>query len=67
MVRRAFATSVVVGSALTLVNQFPLLAGGTVGPYDLLRIATNYLIPFFVSVYSAHASAPRGALPPLEE
>ncbi|MDP9347611.1 MAG: hypothetical protein M3P24_00470 [Gemmatimonadota bacterium] len=66
-VRRALATSLVVGSILTLVNQFPLLAGGSVRLNDLLRIATNYVIPFLVSAYSAHASTPRGALPQMEE
>lgn len=65
--RRALGTSLVVGSTLTLVNQFPLLAGGPVRLSDLLRVATNYVIPFLVSAYSAHASTPCGALSQMEE
>lgn len=67
VVRRALATAVVVGSTLTLVNQSALLMNGPIRVNDLARMATNYLIPFLVSVYSAHASAPRGALPQSEE
>jgi hypothetical protein len=65
-VRRAVATAAVVGSTLTIVNQFPLLVSGSVQPWDLLRMTMNYVVPFFVSVYSARAAS-RGALPLVEE
>jgi len=51
--------AVVVGSLLTLVNQFDALASGITAP-TALAIAANYLIPFIVSnlgVMSARSAA----------
>jgi hypothetical protein len=46
--RRCSLIAVVVGSLLTLVNQFDALASGITAP-KALAIAANYLIPFIVS------------------
>jgi hypothetical protein len=46
--RRCSLLALVVGTLLTLVNQFDALASGITAP-TALRIAANYLIPFIVS------------------
>jgi hypothetical protein len=45
--RRCALISVVVGTVLTVVNQFDALASGITAP-TALAIAANYLIPFIV-------------------
>jgi hypothetical protein len=52
MVVRAAKVALVVGTALTLVNQGPELAGGPIGPQLGLRVVFTYSVPFVVSLYS---------------
>jgi hypothetical protein len=46
--RRCSLIALVVGTLLTLVNQFDTLASGVTAP-TALGIIANYLIPFIVS------------------
>lgn len=45
-----------VGTLLTLVNQFDVLAGGRIDPPLIAKIVANYLIPFAVSNLGAMSS-----------
>ncbi len=46
---RCSIIAVVVGTLLTLVNQFDVLAGGRIDPPLVAKVVANYLIPFAVS------------------
>ncbi|HVA58554.1 MAG TPA: hypothetical protein VNF92_11765 [Gemmatimonadaceae bacterium] len=50
-------TSVIVGTALTAINQWPALIGGGIAAGVLVRVAFNYLVPFLVAYYSRAALA----------
>jgi methyl-accepting chemotaxis protein len=54
--RRAVVVAVVVGTLLTLINQWDALAAWRV---DIVKAALTYLVPFCVSVYSAAANGMR--------
>jgi methyl-accepting chemotaxis protein len=54
--RRAVTIALVVGTLLTLINQWDLLVAGTV---DVVKATLTYLVPFCVSVYSAAANGVR--------
>lgn len=45
----AWKVALVVGTALSAVNQGHLLLGGDVDPIACVRIAVNYLVPFVVA------------------
>ncbi len=55
LVRKAVATSLVVGTILTLINQGDMLLAGHLTPVLLWKIPLTYLVPFTVSSYSALA------------
>jgi hypothetical protein len=55
--RRCSIIALVVGTLLTLVNQFDALASG-VSASTALGIAANYLIPFVVSNLGAMTPGP---------
>lgn len=46
---RCSIIAVVVGTLLTLVNQFDVLAGGRVDAPLIAKVVANYLIPFTVA------------------
>lgn len=46
---RCSIIAVAVGTLLTLVNQFDVLAGGSIEPPLIAKVVANYLIPFAVS------------------
>ena len=50
--RRAVTVAAVVGTLLTLINQWDALADLRI---DVVKAALTYLVPFCVSVYSAAA------------
>jgi len=45
---RCSIIAVVVGTLLTLVNQFDVLAGGRIDAPLIAKVVANYLIPFIV-------------------
>ena len=49
VLRRCSIIAVAVGTLLTLVNQFDVLAGGRIDPPLIAKVVANYLIPFAVS------------------
>jgi methyl-accepting chemotaxis protein len=53
--RRAVVVAAVVGTLLTLINQWDALGAGRV---DLVKAMLTYLVPFGVSIYSAAATRP---------
>jgi hypothetical protein len=55
LLRQALATSLVVGTILTIINQGDALLGGYLTPVLLWKIALTYFVPFAVSSYSALA------------
>jgi hypothetical protein len=55
MLRKAVATSLVVGTILTAINQGDMLLGGQLTPVLLWKIPLTYFVPFAVSSYSALA------------
>jgi hypothetical protein len=48
--RRAVKVAIVVGTVLTLINQYDLIAQGRI---DLAKALLTYMVPFCVSTYSA--------------
>ncbi len=46
---RCSIIAVTVGTVLTVVNQFDVLAAGRLDPPLIAKIVANYLIPFVVS------------------
>ena len=55
VLRRALLTSLVVGTALTAINQGDALITATLTPVLIWRIPLTYFVPFAVSTYSALA------------
>ena len=55
LVRKALATSLVVGTILTAINQGDMLLAGQLTPVLLWKIPLTYFVPFAVSSYSALA------------
>jgi hypothetical protein len=55
LVRKALATSLVVGTILTAINQGDMLLAGQLAPVLLWKIPLTYFVPFAVSTYSALA------------
>ena len=55
MVRRAASTSLIVGTALTIINQGDVLLHGPLTEMLLWKLPLTYLVPFSVSMYSAIA------------
>ena len=48
---RALKVALVVGTALTLINQGNLLLAGAVTPGVLVKILLTYCVPYCVSTY----------------
>ena len=57
ILRRCSWIAVAVGTVLTLVNQFDVLASGRLDPPLIAKIVANYLIPFAVSNLGAMSAA----------
>ena len=55
LLRKALATSLVVGTILTAINQGDALLGGHFTPVLLWKVPLTYFVPFAVSTYSALA------------
>jgi len=55
VLRRALLTSLIVGTALTAINQGDALLSLTLTPALLWKIPLTYAVPFGVSTYSALA------------
>jgi len=55
--RRCSLIAVVVGTLLTLINQFDVVATGHADLADIAKIVANYLIPFVVSNLGAATAA----------
>lgn len=53
---RGVIVALLVGSLLTLINQFEQIAAA--GPINLWKAGLSYLVPFCVSVFSALAIRP---------
>ena len=51
MVLRASLTALIVGSLLTLINQWSYFSGD--GPFSLIQAALTIIVPFFVSLISS--------------
>lgn len=66
VLRRALLTALVVGTALTTINQGDALtaswlaSAGTLAPALLWKIPLTYAVPFAVSTYSALAISREG-------
>jgi hypothetical protein len=54
---RGVRVALVVGTALTAVNQGDRLLVGQIRGWDWLRVVVNYLIPFLVASYSGWKAA----------
>jgi hypothetical protein len=52
--RRALTVSLIVGSALTAINQGDLIAAGAYPP--VWKIALTFLVPFLVTTYGAYSA-----------
>jgi hypothetical protein len=63
-VKRAIQIAVVVGTALSLINELDLLLVAGLSPLLLAKIGLNYCVPFGVSLYSALAVSRRGPATP---
>jgi hypothetical protein len=55
LLRKALATSLVVGTILTAINQGDALLAGQLTPVLLWKVPLTYFLPFAVSSYSALA------------
>ena len=55
LVRKALATSLVVGTILTAINQGDALLAGVLTPVLLWKVPLTYVVPYAVSTYSALA------------
>jgi hypothetical protein len=55
VLRRALLTALVVGTALTAINQGDALMSLALAPVLLWKIPLTYFVPFAVSTYSALA------------
>ena len=55
VLRRALLTALVVGTALTAINQGDALVSLALAPVLVWKIPLTYVVPFAVSTYSALA------------
>jgi hypothetical protein len=53
IVRRALATSLIVGTILVVINHGDALMSGKIDAIRLFRILLTYLVPYFVSTTSS--------------
>ena len=60
LVRKALATSLLVGTVLTIINQGDALIAGQITATMLWKVPLTYLVPFAVSSYSALAISRAG-------
>ena len=56
IVRRALATSAIVGTVLTLINQGDNILNAQLGSGDALRIGLTFAIPYAVATVSSVAA-----------
>ncbi len=56
VLKRNFLIAVIVGTLLTMANQFDLIVRGSVHADLLAKVCFNFLIPFVVSSVSAYAN-----------
>jgi hypothetical protein len=63
IVRRALATSTVVGTLLTLINQGDHILNAQLGSGDALRIGLSFAIPYAVATVSSVASTGKARRP----
>ena len=54
-VRRAMGVALVVGTALSAINELDLILTVGISPLLIAKMALNYCVPFGVSLYSATA------------
>ncbi len=55
-VRRAIGVALVVGTALSAINELDLILTAGISPLLIAKIVLNYCVPFGVSLYSAVAA-----------
>jgi hypothetical protein len=55
-IRRGIVLSMVVGTALNLINQGDLIFNNQFPKVSVLKVALTYVTPFIVSVYSTTAA-----------
>jgi hypothetical protein len=60
-VRRAIGVALVVGTALSAINELDLILTVGLSPLVMAKIALNYFVPFGVSLYSAVAVGRHGS------
>lgn len=53
----AFGITLVIGTALNLINSYDVLAEGKFTNRNVIRIVLTYITPFCVSLYSAIRAA----------
>jgi hypothetical protein len=56
VLKRNLVIALIVGSLLTLANQYELISRGPMSPMLLVKICFNFVIPFVVSSVSAYAN-----------
>jgi hypothetical protein len=59
VLRRCVVIAIVVGTLLTLINEFDAILGSRSDPALAWRVGANYLIPFVVSNLGAMGLASR--------
>ena len=53
IVRRSLRVAAVVGTILVAINYFDRFVAGGLTPFDGLKMALTYLVPYCVSTYAA--------------
>lgn len=56
VLKRNLVIAVIVGSLLTLANQYNVILRGPISPKLLVKICFNFVIPFVVSSVSTYAN-----------
>ena len=56
VLKRNLVIAVIVGSLLTLANQYDVISRGPISPMALIKICFNFVIPFVVSSVSAYSN-----------
>ena len=56
VLRRALAVAAVVGTVLLVINQLDVVLAGRATALVVAKIGLTYLVPFWVSTYSALAA-----------
>ena len=59
VVKRSACISLVVGTVLSIANQYEALASGQVTSRLIVKVAFNFLVPFVVASTSAALNRPR--------